>query len=98
MDDAINGKDPSDRLLVAWSTAGHPPDHLAPPPVPPGAITVPTPDDIVVLRRTDPAEATWWRLRLREELGAQLTAGGRVVGFTRNGEYVVLPAPDADSE
>ena len=99
MDDAINGRDPSDRLLVAWSTAGAPPDHLKPPPVPPGAITVPTPDDIVVLRRTDPSEATAWRLRLREELGARLTNGGRVVGFTRGGEYVVLPArPAADDD
>jgi predicted GNAT superfamily acetyltransferase len=59
--------------------------------VPPGAITVPTPDDIVVLRRTDPAEATSWRLRLREELGTHLATGGRIVGFTRSGEYVVLP-------
>jgi predicted GNAT superfamily acetyltransferase len=98
MDDAINGKDPSDRLLVAWSTAGAPPDHLAQPPVPPGAITVPTPDDIVVLRRTDTAEASSWRLRLREELGTPLATGGHVVGFTRNGEYVVLPAPDDDND
>ena len=43
MDDAINGRDPSDRLLVAWSTAGDAPDHLTQPPVPPGAVTVPTP-------------------------------------------------------
>lgn len=98
MDDSINGTDPSDRLLVAWSTAGEAPDHLAPPPVPPGSVTVPTPEDIVVLRRTDPTEATSWRLRLREELGGQLAAGGRVVGFTRDGEYVVLPASDPDAE
>ena len=72
MDDAINGRDPSDRLLVAWSTAGDAPDHLTQPPVPPGAVTVPTPDDIVVLRRTDAVEASSWRLRLREELGGRL--------------------------
>jgi predicted GNAT superfamily acetyltransferase len=98
MDDSINGRDPSDRLLVAWSTAGDAPDHLTQPPVPPGAITVPTPEDIVVLRRTDATEATSWRLLLREELGAPLANGGRVVGFTRGGEYVVLPAPEADGE
>lgn len=93
MDDSLNGSDPSDRLLVAWSTAGPPPDHLAPPAVPPGAIAVPTPEDIIVLRRTDSTEASSWRLRVREELGTLLATGGRVVGFTRNGEYLVLPAP-----
>ncbi len=92
MNDSLNGNDPSDRLLVAWSTAGPPADHAAPTAVPPGAIAVPTPADIIVLRRTDPVEASAWRLRIREELGTQLTTGGRVVGFTRDGEYLVLPA------
>lgn len=94
MDDSINGRDPTDRLLVAWSTVGDPPEHHAPPIITPGAITLPTPEDIVVLRRTDPTEASTWRLRVREELGGHLTSGGRVVGFTRAGEYVVVPAPD----
>jgi predicted GNAT superfamily acetyltransferase len=92
--DSVNGRDPTDRLLVAWSTTGPLPEHDGPPKVPPGAVAVPTPDDIVVLRRTDPAEASAWRLRLREELGAPLTSGGTVVGFTRAGEYVVLPPRD----
>jgi hypothetical protein len=35
-----------------------------------------------------------WRLRLREELGAQLANGGAVVGFTRDGDYLVRPAPE----
>ena len=63
--------------------------------MPPGTIAVPTPDDIVVLRRTDPGAASAWRLRLREELGAQLTQGGKVVGFTRLGDYLVLPVPES---
>ena len=62
--------------------------------MPPGTIAVPTPDDIVVLRRTDPSGASAWRLRLREELGAQLAQGGTVVGFTRSGDYLVLPVPE----
>ncbi len=89
MHDSINGNDPSDRLLVAWSTQG--PVDPSPLVIPPGAVVVPTPEDIVVLRRTDPAEAATWRLRLREELGGLLTSGGRVVGFTRDGSYVVDP-------
>jgi predicted GNAT superfamily acetyltransferase len=94
MDDSINGSDPSDRLLVAWSTTSPVPDHNAAARVPPGAVAVPTPDDIVVLRRTDPTEASAWRLRLREELGGPLTSGGRVVGFTRDGDYLLVPPPD----
>ena len=58
---------------------------------------MPTPDDIVVLRRTDPGAASAWRLRLREELGAPLTQGGTVVGFTRTGDYLVLASRSRDS-
>lgn len=90
MDDAINGNDPSDRLLAAWSTT--PPDPATEPATPRGTTAVPTPDDIVVLRRTDPNEASRWRLRVREELGGGLAQGARVVGFTRNGEYLLAPA------
>ena len=93
MNDSLNGSDPSDRLLVAWSTDGPPPDQTDARAVPPGVIAIPTPADIIVLRRTDPVEASAWRLRVREELGTHLTNGGRVVGFTRDGEYLVLPAP-----
>lgn len=90
MNDSINGNDPSDRLLVGWSTRT--PDNLPPPTAPPpGAIAVPTPQDIVVLRRTDPVEAATWRLRVREELGGHLASGGHVVGFTREGSYLVMP-------
>jgi predicted GNAT superfamily acetyltransferase len=79
---------------VAWSTSGPLPaaDHTRP--IPPGTIAVPTPEDIVVLRRTDPSGASAWRLRLREELGAPLTHGATVVGFTRTGDYLVLPLPE----
>ena len=94
MVDSVNGRDPSDRLLVAWSTSGPLPEADQPQRVPPGTIAVPTPDDIVVLRRTDPSGASAWRLRLREELGAPLAQGGTVVGFTRSGDYLVLPVPE----
>lgn len=90
MDDAINGNDPSDRLLAAWPTT--PPDPAAEPVPERGTVAVPTPDDIVVLRRTDPTEASRWRMRVRDELGGGLAAGARVVGFTRDGEYLLAPA------
>ena len=87
MSDSINAHDESDRLVVAWPTS----DDIARPSVDPAAETthVATPDDIVVLRRTDPGAATDWRFRLRDELAPLLAAGGVVTGFTRDGVYVV---------
>ncbi|MBA3605860.1 MAG: GNAT family N-acetyltransferase [Acidimicrobiia bacterium] len=89
IDDTINHRDESDRLLVAWPTSGElpaPAEESAD-----GTISVATPDDIVVLRRTDAGEATAWRHRVRAELGGALAAGGRVVGFSRDGCYLVQP-------
>jgi predicted GNAT superfamily acetyltransferase len=86
MRDPVNSGTASDRLVVAWRTGA---PSAAPEPPPPSAtrIEVATPDDIVVLRRTDPAAADKWRMRLRAELGEPLAAGARVVGFTRDGNY-----------
>jgi predicted GNAT superfamily acetyltransferase len=87
MTDSINAHDESDRLVVAWPT-----DPDVPRPVPPpGSITVhvDTPEDIVFLRRTDPAEGMEWRRRVRKELGERITAGATVTGFTREGQYVL---------
>lgn len=87
MSDSINTDDESDRLVVAWPTS----DTVRRPSPTPGAASthVATPDDIVVLRRTDPNAAAAWRLRLRDELAPLLAEGGVVTGFTRGGDYVV---------
>jgi predicted GNAT superfamily acetyltransferase len=91
IDDAINARGESDRLLVAWSTTddGQPTDGASAA----ATVAVPTPDDIVTLRRTDRTAADDWRHRLRSELGDRLAAGGRVVSFSEGGEYLVAPAP-----
>lgn len=96
MTDSINQGDESDRLLVAWNVDTDPdadvrdgrdvvgsgrPHEL-----------VPTPEDIVLLRRTDAVAVTRWRTETREALGGALERGERIVGFTRDGEYVVVPA------
>jgi predicted GNAT superfamily acetyltransferase len=89
LDDAINTRDESDRLLVAWPTSteiesqGNPTE--------PQTQQVATPEDVVVLRRTNPGEAVRWRLQVREQLGGHLAAGGEVVGFTRDGYYLLVP-------
>ena len=87
MTDSINAQDETDRLVVAWPT-----DEATPRPAPPPGSTrfeVATPDDIVVLRRTDQADAMRWRCQVREELAPLLDRGGVVTGFTRDGAYVV---------
>ncbi len=91
MSDSINADDESDRLVVAWPTS----DDIVRPSAASGSVTtrVATPDDIVVLRRTDPTAAAAWRVRLREELAPLLAAGGIVTGFTRDGDYVVEHPP-----
>ena len=89
MTDAINAGDESDRLLIAW-------DVRTPIPSPPrdgralrDALLVPTPSDIVELRRTDPQAVTRWRADTREALTTAFAAGGRVIGFTKEGAYVI---------
>lgn len=47
------------------------------------------PDDIVAVRRTDPALAREWRLALRETLGDAMARGYRISGATRSGWYVL---------
>jgi len=87
MSDAVNAEDESDRVLCAW-----PVDPSVEDPGPSGPterIEIPTPEDIVVLRRTDPAAAQAWRRRVREELGSALATGAVVTGFTREGSYIL---------
>lgn len=91
MSDAVNHQDETDRLLVAWPVAT---DRDGPCGDDPGGgrepVEVDTPEDIVKLRRTDPGGAAEWRRRVRTELGGRLDAGGEVIGFTREGAYLVV--------
>jgi len=89
--DDINGDDDSDRLLAYWaispaSAAVGPSDNSE------GArtIMVATPDDIVALRRNDPAAAREWRISMRERL-APLLSTHDAVTVTPDGDYVLVP-------
>ncbi len=92
MTDEINAGDESDRLLVTW-------DVHRPLPVRPldgaGAGTgaprelIPTPVDVVALRRTDPSAVAVWRMDTRRALTSALAAGRAVIGFTTAGDYVI---------
>jgi len=92
MEDAINARDESDRLLVAWSTTDDP-ETAADGTGDAGATAVPTPVDIVALRRTDRGAAEQWRHRLRRELGGRMAEGWHVTAFSDDGAYVVEPGP-----
>lgn len=89
MTDAINAGDESDRLLMAWDVHAELPDEPRDGSRVEGGLLIPTPDDIVALRRTDPAEVADWRTVTRDALTAALDAGRPIEGFTRHGQYVV---------
>ena len=92
--DAINGDDDSDRLLARWDVSGPRAVEAEraglPEPSTVGAVVVPTPDDIVALRRTDPAAARAWRRDLREVLLRHLPHH-EATGVTASGSYVLTP-------
>ncbi len=89
MDDAINGGDETDRLEVWWPVDNATPAEALASDDVTGRVIIPTPTDIEAVRSADIAQALRWRHRLRAELGARLAAGGRVVGLTADGSYVV---------
>lgn len=102
MGDALNAGDESDRLLVLWPTA-EPSTPTSPgAPDEPGSpastrLAIATPADIVALRGRDPAAARAWRIDLRQQLVAALERGGRIVGFSPAGEYLVDVPPPGDA-
>jgi predicted GNAT superfamily acetyltransferase len=93
MEDAINGLDESDRILVRWELDA-----------PAGAaglagsagsaseeICVEVPGDIEALRVSDPAAAARWRLHVRDGLAPRMADGWRVTGFDRDSGYLLAP-------
>lgn len=93
MDDAVNRNDASDRLLVRWQLdAPLPGAPDAPNPEAHDSLArIEIPADIETMRLSDAAAAGAWRIRLRDELGGRMAEGGRIVGFDRDGHYLVAP-------
>lgn len=89
MTDAVNTGDDSDRLLVAWNVATTPTTLRDGSDLDGSAERVSTPEDIVALRRTDPVAVRRWREATRESLSTALAAGRPIVGFTRDGDYLI---------
>ena len=89
MTDAINVGDESDRLLIVWDVQASLPDRPRDGSDLADTLLVPTPADIVALRRDDPAAVASVARRHPQALTAALDGGRRVVGFTRDGAYVI---------
>jgi predicted GNAT superfamily acetyltransferase len=52
-------------------------------------LLIQVPEDIVALRRSEPAVAKTWRLALRDALTRSLSAGYEITGASRDGWYVL---------
>jgi predicted GNAT superfamily acetyltransferase len=89
MSDSINAGGSSDRLLVAWPVNAPDTEPVADAPDTTGRLLIPTPEDIVHLRRTDPVAVAQWAARTCAPLHTAIERGDRIVGFTTTGEYVV---------
>lgn len=101
LDDGVNTNEHTDRLLAEWSLrsewveramagqAGTMRRHAR---AVPGAELIAVPDDIGMLRRTDRQLAQHERYAVRDRFLTLCADGYRVVGMTKNCEYVLLPA------
>jgi predicted GNAT superfamily acetyltransferase len=87
MDDAINGSDDSDRILLRWEIA----EPTQAPPIPDDVVRIALPTDIEALRASDPSTAREWRTRIRNELAPLMADGWRIVGFDRTDGYLLEP-------
>jgi predicted GNAT superfamily acetyltransferase len=98
MTDPVNAGDESDRLQVGWDLSrelpASPRDRTDASRSGAEDVTlIPTPADIVGLRRTEPSTVAVWRRETRDALTTALDGGRQVVGFTRDGNYAIGPRP-----
>lgn len=84
--DGVNDGDRTDRLLVELNTGRV---HVEPPTTKGTPKLIPTPDDIVRLRRVNRPAADDWRERVGRELGDRLCDGWVVTGLNDDFGYVV---------
>ena len=101
LDDGTNTNQNTDRLVVEWdlraewveqmmiSESGASRRHAH---VPPQAELIAVPEDISMLRGTDPQRAQQQRITVRQRFQSLIAQGYRVVGMSRAKAYVLLPA------
>jgi predicted GNAT superfamily acetyltransferase len=86
---APEGEEQPDPILAA-GPGGEPAPGTVPPAGPgPGLLRCWIPEDMLTIRRTNPALARRWRLAVREALGGAVGGGYQVTGVLRTGWYVL---------
>ena len=90
MPDAVNSGDETDRVMASWKIVGETPVSRSAISTPEeSAVLIAIPRDIVAIRGKDLAENLRWRRKVREEFMDVLARNGKVIGFSKNNEYVV---------
>jgi predicted GNAT superfamily acetyltransferase len=87
--EALKAKEAEVVLSPATSLSAPPALRATSPQVGRTTLLIQVPQDIVALRRDEPAVAKAWRLALRDALTRMLSAGYEITGATRDGWYVL---------
>ena len=89
MNDLVNAGDASDRVMAKWNvSATMPPAPRVFSELPPHAISIPIPEDIVEMRAKSADEAKNERLRVRTQFLDALENGYKVVSFSKTDGYI----------
>ena len=90
MEDLVNAGDASDRLMAKWHvSADLPPAPLVFSDLPPRAISISIPEDIVAMRARSAEEAMGERLRVRAQFLEAFENGYDVIGFSNTVGYIL---------
>ena len=90
MNDSVNAGDASDRIMAKWNVSAVTPP--APPifsDLPPKAISISIPEDIVAMRARSAEEAMHERLRVRMQFLEAFDNGFKVIGFSKRAGYIL---------
>lgn len=90
MNDLVNAGDASDRVMAKWNvSAAMPPAPRVFSELPPDAISISVPEDIVAMRTRSAEEAKNERLRVRNQFLEALENGYEVISFSKTAGYIL---------
>jgi len=90
MNDSVNAGDASDRIMAKWKVSSEiPPAPRIFSEMPPNAISIPIPEDIVEMRTKSADEAKNERLRVRTEFLEAFKNEYKVIGFSKTSGYIL---------
>ena len=90
MEDLVNAGDASDRIMARWNvSADVPPVPILFSDLPPNAISISIPEDIVEIRARSAQDAMVERLRVRTQFLEALENGYKVIGFSKSVGYIL---------